>query len=1501
VASGLNFRLFLSSTFSDFTTEREALQKKVFPQLADYCQKHGATFQAVDLRWGITEEAQREHDTMRICLEEIRRCQQLSPRPNFAVLLGDRYGWEPVPARIPLDQWSRLLASTTRIEADTIQAGYEGPDLNAIPPVMHLRKCYGDSALSGQRLAELRDALRRAAELAELSSEERLPYFASATHQEIVLGALNAKDEEGNSLHPEDHVNVYVRSIDGLPNNASASEFIDWDPQQQAPVKGSNERLTVLKAQLRKRLPGKVREIKARWCGGSTDRSHIDAFCAQFLTDQLTIIKRELGNLIKLPDSVTRNTQHHTFAIERARNFAGRKTVLERISSYLKQPGERSPLIIHGSGGIGKSSLMARAYLNAIESLPDSTVKVARFIGAVPGSNSLMTLLIDLTADIAEAYGWRVPIIPKDMDAARQAFKDVLSPNTCDLFLGPDRERPLVLFLDALDQLEQSEEVALLEWLPQILHEHARVVVSIRSGPELLASQTRHPRSLLEVTAMTPNEGQQMLDAWLVDTREAHYNAGISPSRGRRLTNQQRKLVLSSFEMNGKPLWLKLAYEIARAWPSWFEPKELPETVEAMVEDLISRRLVECENHPRIFVTRAMAYLTAGRFGLAEEELAHALATDFDVKDEFELRNSKTLQNWELDHARPRLPHILWSRLYFDLEPYLATAQVDNTIVYRWFHREFSHSLYKQFLGSVQERLATHSHLANTFRTLDAASRPDELGDDRLYIYTSPDSSQSQKALRRIMEQPWQLARAIWKPEIEFSHSSTKSNPKLERLLRQRRYELKALLSDFGFCQAKAHRIDDLIRDWSESSLIGRESKQWQQFLRTRASILRQRPSKTGWPANRILLQLALEEDPEAAVAVSAKSWVNRCKPDWTVSKAPLARTERSSARLLLPGTESPRDVYLDNHGRVVLELADGSAHAYDAHDGRHFGVVDAAERRVGSRSEAPPTNTGPGSVWPLGEGRWFRWQLWTEGGGPDGTASIFDPQIGTWTSLPQVHHHEVWTAVPLSDGRYASLGLYGNLGVLVIGSQERPAELLHVDAGPIKSDNPASGILELGDHSLVIWPAYSDGSGLWLKPLDGRFTDTHGAHPAVSRRWYAVPLGEATSGIRKAIRIDDDRFLTLGDTGEVRLWFVEFLERAARSKDRQIILKSSTYPNRPHLNPKLSQANPGAHWDALASDRRLRRLYRTAEGRLFASDSRQGDSVLLEWKDAPISSFQNTVRHSSRLEQTPLEPAEMELDAKLSAPRDWDDWVARAKKDGALHLRPRLWIEATDNRLSPPDARDPNPQAWGRWLYHYLREDGQRATPHFTHSGLLSLIEQALEVLAQLTPEDANVAIWRTEVLRREAKQWRDGLTKSPLTVLIERKPQYDDLVLAWIAFCESESRDWALAQCAELARLRPNQWSLLIRWAQINEHINPDAARELRLQAVNLLGMTASVRLFPGTEGYDLWEIYLDGEWSVWACHRPSPDIFAIDGQRLILAGAPLDGIRYLTLGHD
>jgi len=54
-ATGQTFRVFVSSTFSDLKDERSALQERVFLRLRELCLQHGACFQAIDLRWGVSK------------------------------------------------------------------------------------------------------------------------------------------------------------------------------------------------------------------------------------------------------------------------------------------------------------------------------------------------------------------------------------------------------------------------------------------------------------------------------------------------------------------------------------------------------------------------------------------------------------------------------------------------------------------------------------------------------------------------------------------------------------------------------------------------------------------------------------------------------------------------------------------------------------------------------------------------------------------------------------------------------------------------------------------------------------------------------------------------------------------------------------------------------------------------------------------------------------------------------------------------------------------------------------------------------------------------------------------------------------------------------------------------------------------------------------------------------------------------------------------------------
>ena len=150
--SGSTFRVFISSTFADLKKERNALQAKVFPRLRELCAQRGARFQAIDLRWGVSAEAGAGQQTLNICLEEIRRCRRVTPRPNFIVLLGQRYGWRPLPPQIPADEFSLLLNHVPESERALLawqesqpeaEKGWYRLDENAVPAEVVLQSRTG--------------------------------------------------------------------------------------------------------------------------------------------------------------------------------------------------------------------------------------------------------------------------------------------------------------------------------------------------------------------------------------------------------------------------------------------------------------------------------------------------------------------------------------------------------------------------------------------------------------------------------------------------------------------------------------------------------------------------------------------------------------------------------------------------------------------------------------------------------------------------------------------------------------------------------------------------------------------------------------------------------------------------------------------------------------------------------------------------------------------------------------------------------------------------------------------------------------------------------------------------------------------------------------------------------------------------------------------------------------------------------------------------------------
>ena len=812
-------RIFISSTFSDFRAERDALHDRVFPDLRQLCAQHGARFRAIDLRWGVNESASLDQHTMRICLEEIARCQRLSPKPNFLVLLGDRYGWQQLPDAIPADEFKAVqaqVASTDGATGVTLLDRWYRCDDNAVPPEYILQPRTGEAASNyavwEAEERELRKILRNAVEKLELPEVRRAKYLLSATGQEILHGALDPMLTDA-----KEHVFGFFRSIDELPNGHSAVDARDYlDLVDGQPDKGAHTRLDDLKARLRARLPANITEYKARWTESRITTDHLDAFCEDVRTQLTQVIEVQLANNEEIAPLAQEIADHTAFAKELADSFTGRNQALRELSEYLTTvAAEQSPTVVHAPSGAGKSAFMAEVARQARLAHPTAVI-VQRFIGATPSSSNPITLLRQILAQITEAYGDSAVSVPTERKELLESIPSLLGQAT--------PEQPLLIVLDALDQLQVSWDFTLADWLPTELPAHVHLVVSTTQSDTLQELKHCAPNAHYHALAdLSLEDGKQILDTWLA-------------SVDRCLTDGQKQQVLDGFAHIGQLLYLQLAFERARHWRSYDAPKNLAGDVRGLVRMLIAELSLE-NNHGKLLVDRVLDCLAAARHGLTEDELLDVLSRDEEVLNDFRRRAHKAPVTNEL-------PVVVWSRLYGDLSPYLVERDANGAKVLAFFNKQFMELAVEESLQAEKIPLRAAA-LADYF-----ASQPNFL-----------DAECNRPNARKLAELPYHLIRA------------------------ERWQQLEDTLMHFDFCMAKCqlNESDDLVGYFRDALQAipdsSDEFRLWESFMSERMHILRRGDER--WPAHKILLQLAIEHADDSPVTKAAEIWLENGNCNW--------------------------------------------------------------------------------------------------------------------------------------------------------------------------------------------------------------------------------------------------------------------------------------------------------------------------------------------------------------------------------------------------------------------------------------------------------------------------------------------------------------------------------------------------------------------------------------------------------------------------------------------
>jgi len=1105
--SARTFRIFVSSTFSDLKAERNALQKNVFPKLRKLCEKHGCRFQAIDLRWGVSEEAALDQQAMRICLEEVERCQKLSPRPNFIVLLGDRYGWQPLPYEIPATEYETITVRITTEQKEHLARWYKH-DANAVPPVYCLLPREGEyekfdvwNPIEKELLAILRSGVQKAG----LSDSVSVKYFSSATEQEIVRGVLSEPDSK-------QHVFCFLRGIDNLPEGPEVNDFLDLNADS-AKETNASKKLVALKNQLRQLLPGNVHDYGVKWKEDGITTDHLEQLCKDVYDELSNIILEEISHLEKIDTLNKEIADHETFARERIQHFTGRAAALELIATYAKGDSQ-NPFAVYGCSGSGKSALMGYEAAQLRNELPEAFI-ITRYIGVTPSSSDIRSLLESLCRQISRLYGADETNIPAE-------YKDLIDELPKCLALATV-DKPLVIFLDALDQFSDTDNAKSLNWLPTALPVNVHIVVSALQESEYFQTLTRSlPRENHYVLPpMTIDEGKILLDLWLCNA-------------GRTLQQFQRREIWEKFNQCGLPLYLKLALEEAKLWKSYDKAVPLNSDIPGIINDLFSRLSAD-NNHGSMMVSRSLGYIAAAKNGLTEDELIDVLSLDKEVMKDFVNRSTKSP---EID----RLPVVVWSRLNLDLMPYLTEKYADGTLLMTFFHKQFGEVIKNEYIDDETNK-KLHRLLAEYF-----GSQP----------YQYEIDGKKVPHYRKASELAYQMMQGeMWD-------------------------ELENTLTDFDFPMAKTMggMVEELVADYQKAITFPVPNKEtmriWAAFFREGVHILRR--GNNEWPAYKILLQLAVEHADNSPITQQAEEWLKTTKHKWLwlMKKQRLSEVAISPCFIVFEGHSFPiaGAIELSNGTIFSWQKWNGTVRIWDKESGeclkvfdRHSGVTNGLIELSNGRILSWSMNTL--MIWDkesgeclkklqghresirgaieLRDGRILSWS-------GDTTLMIWDKESGEYLKILKGHSGWIRGAIELRDGRILS---WSGDTTLMIWDKES-GECLKILEG--HSDR-VSGVIELINGKILSWSwdstlrIWDKESGECLNILEGHRESIRGAielsdvkilswsTDGTLRIWdkesgECLKILEEHSGlIDGAIELSDGKILSWSTDGTVRIW----------------------------------------------------------------------------------------------------------------------------------------------------------------------------------------------------------------------------------------------------------------------------------------------------------------------------------------------------------------------------
>jgi len=507
----------------------------------------------------------------------------------------------------------------------------------------------------------------------------------SVTELEILHGVLNEPALA-------DHAYFYLRSpsyIDALPPKEQPG-FREGPAPWEVERFGADEAARRAEER-RKRLAALKERIGESGFPVQEDYSDPVALGELVLADLTEVIDSLYPEGSELEPLDREAAEHENFAQSRFGVYIGRKEYFEQLDAHLQ--GDGPPLVVLGDSGIGKSALLANwadRHLTEEPGAQGEDLFLLHFIGATTASADWAAMLRRVLGEFQRRLGVEVEI-PDQPETLRATFANALHQAAA-------RGR-VVLVLDALNQLEDRDQAPDLVWLPPVIPENVRLILSTLPGRSL-DELSRRDWPTLEVGPLTAEERKRLIAEYLVESGRE-----LSPERLGRI---------AAATQSANPLFLRALLEELTLWG---DHDTLDEPIDRCLSatdpqqlyvEILARYEEDYERERPGLVKDAMSLLWAARRGLAEAELLDMLGAD----------------------GAP-LPAGHWSPLRVAADK----ALVSRSGLIGFFHDFLRRAVQQKYLLDERKQTTAHLRLADYFEARELNSR-------------------------KVDELPWQLARA---------------------------------------------------------------------------------------------------------------------------------------------------------------------------------------------------------------------------------------------------------------------------------------------------------------------------------------------------------------------------------------------------------------------------------------------------------------------------------------------------------------------------------------------------------------------------------------------------------------------------------------------------------------------------------------------------------------------------------------------------------------------